>query len=265
MAGLTAPDVLLFDWHGTLVDTLDAMYEALDELLPRLAAKGLFEHIEDRAPVRTPRDARLIAHVQAHCELPPAIKAERRVSRTEIFEILFGTDESAKAAAHALYDECYRAHYGLVRPFAPDVSGCLTELIGDGRALGIVTNRNREFLEHELSRVDEGRWADLFAAQICGDDVQRRKPDPEGILRALERIGIRPGTACWYVGDSITDIAAAERAGITGIYYNSGQDAPTILARIFPGTREHPEQPDAIVNDFESLLRLARAASARDR
>jgi phosphoglycolate phosphatase len=265
MAGLTAPDVLLFDWHGTLVDTLDAMYEALDDLLPRLAAKGLFERFYDHARIRTPRDARLIAYVQTHRELPPAIKAERRVSRTEIFEILFGTDESAKAAAHALYDECYRAHYGSVRPFAPDVPRCLTELKNDGRALGIVTNRNREFLEHELSRVDAGRWTDLFTAQICGDDVQRRKPDPEGILRALERIGVAPGKACWYVGDSITDIAAAERAGIGGIYYNSGQDAPTIIARIFPGTHEHPEQPDAIVDNFESLLRLARAMPAPNR
>jgi len=30
--------VVLFDWHATLVDTRDAMYHALDEMLPRRSA-----------------------------------------------------------------------------------------------------------------------------------------------------------------------------------------------------------------------------------
>jgi phosphoglycolate phosphatase len=44
---------MLFDWHATLVDTMDAMYYALDEVLPRLAplgpdrASGAARKIED--------------------------------------------------------------------------------------------------------------------------------------------------------------------------------------------------------------------------
>ena len=30
---LPRPRVLLFDWHATLVDTMDAMYYALDDVL----------------------------------------------------------------------------------------------------------------------------------------------------------------------------------------------------------------------------------------
>jgi len=33
---LVAPRVVLFDWHATLVDTLDAMYHAVDDMLPKL-------------------------------------------------------------------------------------------------------------------------------------------------------------------------------------------------------------------------------------
>ena len=35
-AQLVPPRVVLFDWHATLVDTLEAMYHAVDEMLPRL-------------------------------------------------------------------------------------------------------------------------------------------------------------------------------------------------------------------------------------
>ena len=40
---LTAPDAILFDWHGTLVNTLDAMYQAIEDMLPRLEELGLMD------------------------------------------------------------------------------------------------------------------------------------------------------------------------------------------------------------------------------
>ena len=32
---LSAPSVLILDWHGTLVDTHDAMFSAMEDMLPR--------------------------------------------------------------------------------------------------------------------------------------------------------------------------------------------------------------------------------------
>jgi phosphoglycolate phosphatase len=69
MPRLGVPQTLFFDWHGTLADTFVAMYRAVEEMLPQLGALGL--------------EARL---------LPPEVKHARRISRTEIFEILFGAD-----------------------------------------------------------------------------------------------------------------------------------------------------------------------------
>ena len=37
------PSVLIFDWHGTLVDTHDAMFSAMEEMLPQLEELGLVE------------------------------------------------------------------------------------------------------------------------------------------------------------------------------------------------------------------------------
>ena len=88
---LVAPRVVLFDWHATLVDTLDAMYHAVDDVLPRLPELGLMDALISHDQAKTPEDARLVDYVREHRQLHPKIKAERRISRTDIFEVLLGT------------------------------------------------------------------------------------------------------------------------------------------------------------------------------
>lgn len=41
------PRVVLIDWHATLVDTHDAMYHAIDDVLPRLKELGLDQYPGD--------------------------------------------------------------------------------------------------------------------------------------------------------------------------------------------------------------------------
>jgi hypothetical protein len=38
MKKLTPPEIILFDWHATLVGTSEALYHALDDVLPQSAA-----------------------------------------------------------------------------------------------------------------------------------------------------------------------------------------------------------------------------------
>ena len=52
----------------------------------------------------------------------------------------------------------------------------------------------------------------LFATAVCGGETARRKPHPEPLLVALERLGIAPSEAA-YVGDSPEDVAMAKAAG----------------------------------------------------
>src|SRR3546814_10905248 len=53
------PSVILFDWHATLADTMDAMYYALDDVMPRLAPLGLIERLVPSGKSKTIEDARL--------------------------------------------------------------------------------------------------------------------------------------------------------------------------------------------------------------
>jgi beta-phosphoglucomutase-like phosphatase (HAD superfamily) len=51
-----------------------------------------------------------------------------------------------------------------------------------------------------------------FGVTVCGEDVQRGKPDPEPYLRAAALLGVPP-PGCVVLEDSPTGIAAARAAG----------------------------------------------------
>src|SRR3989304_4615928 len=104
------PRVMLYDWHATLVDTLDAMYHAVDDVLPKLVELGLIERTVRPEDSKTIEDARLVMYVRDKARLHPKIKADRKISRTDIFEVLFGKDNEAKRIAHREFDDCYRLH-----------------------------------------------------------------------------------------------------------------------------------------------------------
>ncbi len=262
---LCPPQVVLFDWHGTLVDTLDAMYAAMDDMLLQIDTLGLSGSLVDPARSKTVEDARLVAYVREYHRLHPKVRLDRRVSRTDLFEILFGTDEAAKQRAHAAFNDAYRSHYGEVHLREGGERDMLVALRGLGLRLGIVSNRDREFLEHELALLDGGSWVGLFDVVVCGGDAPSRKPAADPIAEATAKLGVRPGPQIWYVGDGASDVTAARRAGVASIFFNSaGWDAGW-LKYYFPGTEAHPDVPDVVVQDFADLEQFIRRLCAQGR
>jgi phosphoglycolate phosphatase len=255
---LPAPRIILFDWHATLADTLDAMYGAVDDMLPRLEALGLARRLVDPSHSRNEEDRKLVKYVRRFYKLHPKIKAARKISRTDIFEVLFGKDDEAKRIAHEAFNQCYRDHYGRVEPFESGVRSMLEAVKSMGIVVGVLSNRDREFLLHELNSIESSGWGHLFDTVVAGDDTARRKPAPDPILKALENLGAEPNTHAWYVGDSTTDTTAAKFAGVTSVFFNGAQWSDAWINRIFPGTPRYPHKPDSIVDDFEEFRRLVR-------
>ncbi|MDI9244503.1 HAD-IA family hydrolase [Marinobacter sp. CHS3-4] len=256
---LIRPSVVLFDWHATLVDTLDAMYHAVDDMFPEFEALGLIERMVAPEDSKTPEDARLVAYVREFARLHPKVKADRKISRTDIFEVLFGEDQEAKHEAHLAFNRHYRNHYGTVKAFEPKVREVLEGLGRLGIQVGVITNRDREFFEHELAAVEDTGWTHLFEVDVCGDDVPQRKPHPDQLLLAAEKLHYPADPSVWYVGDSTTDVIAAKRAGMTAVFFNGAQWDQPWLNRIFPGTHKHPDKPDVVVNDFSEFWALVLA------
>ena len=256
---LIRPAVILFDWHATLVDTLDAMYHAVDDMLPDFHKLGLMDRMVAPEDSKTPEDARLVAYVREFAKLHPKVKADRKISRTDIFEVLFGEDQDAKQIAHKAFNHHYRNHYGTVKAFEPRVREMLEGLRKLGILVGVITNRDREFFEHELAALEDTGWTHLFDVNVCGDDTPLRKPHPDQLLLAVQKLDYPPDPSVWYVGDSTTDIIAAKRAGMTAVFFNGAQWDLPWLNRIFPGTHKHPDKPDVVVNDFSEFWALVLA------
>ena len=87
-----------------------------------------------------------------------------------------------------------------------------------GFPLGIVSTKFRYRIEAILER--EGLH-DAFGVIVGGEDVAEHKPDPTGLLRAIERLGGVPESTL-YVGDSVTDAETAKRASVPFVAVLSG-------------------------------------------
>ncbi|MBW0119521.1 HAD family hydrolase [Pseudonocardia abyssalis] len=138
--------------------------------------------------------------------IPPA-EVERlfRLPTPEaILADLTGHPADVDAFYRALADEA--AH---VRPY-PGVRDVVTALTVP---TGVFTGSNAVATDILLRATG---LRDLFATVVAGDDVARRKPDPEGLELVCRRLGVPAGSAL-YVGDSVSDLETARRAGATPV------------------------------------------------
>ena len=89
-------------------------------------------------------------------------------------------------------------------------------------AWGIVTNKSAKYA---LPIIEKLNWHNQTSAIICPENVHQTKPDPEGILRALNLLDASIETS-FYVGDHERDIQTAKNANVKSIactygYYES--------------------------------------------
>ncbi len=128
----------------------------------------------------------------------------------------------------------FRDHYlnqngQLSKPY-PYVQRGLAAFASSGTKLALVTNKPAEFT---LPLIQHMGWHDLFAATVCGDTCERKKPDPLPLFHACDLLAIRPDQALM-IGDSANDALAAQAAGISMLVvpygYNQGIDVRTLPA-----------------------------------
>ncbi len=85
-----------------------------------------------------------------------------------------------------------------------------------GLKLGIVTGKGRRSADISMQLL---QLQPYFSIVITGDDVEKPKPDPEGIHKSMNALGATADET-WFVGDSDADIKAARAAGVTAVGVN---------------------------------------------
>lgn len=175
---------ILFDWDGTLVDSLGSFHRANASVM---AAFGLpFDEVVYRRNYVP--DWRLMY-------LRLGVPGDRLDEANELWHATFGAG-------------------GEVAAF-PAVDVALRRLRDAGYRLGIVTAGDRAVVVPQLERTGLG---DLLAIRVFGDDLAVHKPDPRPLRRALGLLGLgdRPDEVA-YVGDAPTDMRMATAVGARAI------------------------------------------------
>ena len=111
----------------------------------------------------------------------------------------------------------------------PQLKGTLTTLKRYGLRLGIVTGSSGG----SLVPLREAGLLDFFGCVVTAKDVERRKPDPEGLLKCAAALGVAPAHAL-YVGDTVADIQASRAAGMAVVTVLTGAADSALLAAAGP-------------------------------
>lgn len=93
----------------------------------------------------------------------------------------------------------------------PKVKTCMERLKKEGSKIGIVTTKYHYRIAQILAEFGAENLVDVI---IGGEDVSEPKPNPEGLLSAIEQLK-QDKKEILYVGDSLVDAETAQRAGVT--------------------------------------------------
>ena len=204
---------VLFDLDGTLVDTVDAFYQ-----LARCTGA------EFGLEVSRERMYETLNHGISYWDHVAPASMEDRAA----------VIEKLNRRAMELWPELIKDKAGA---FA-GVKQTLTDLKKAGYALGIVTGSG----EWSLNLLYSLGVAEMFEAVITGYDVKKRKPDPEGLNKCLQRMDIAPEDAI-YVGDSVIDMQASLAAGMLpiAVLTGAGTSASLCEAGAYRIVRSHEQ------------------------
>lgn len=186
-------DLVIFDLDGTLVDTGPDLTAALNHALGRMG----------RPPVTEASVRDMVGHGAAKL-------LERGLAATG-----GGTPEMVAGALGDFldfYGENICVHS---QPFA-GAEAAMDRLAAADVKLAICTNKP---VGLSASLVEALGWTGRFAANLGGDSLAVRKPDPLHVAETVARAG---GRTSAFIGDSIVDVAAARAAGLPVIAVSFG-------------------------------------------
>ena len=83
-------------------------------------------------------------------------------------------------------------------------------LTSSGLVLGILSTKFRYRIRQIIDRYE---LTEQFSMIVGGEDVEKHKPDPEGMRLFLSKTSVKPDQAV-LVGDSLTDAETAFRSGV---------------------------------------------------
>ena len=187
---LKKPDAILFDWDGTLVDTIQVLTKSYNDV---------FSHFGK--PLWTIEDG----------------KKNIRTSSRETFPEMFGN--RSDEALQIYYDSIEKYHLEHLKKME-GVEEFLLMLKSKNIPLGVISNKRDHYLKKEIEHLG---WNNYFAAIVGAGRGAKDKPDPEVMEIALNEMRLPlKGLELWYVGDTEVDLELAANYGCRKIFISHG-------------------------------------------
>jgi len=200
---LKSPRLLVFDWDGTLMDSIGPIVACAQATIRELELGDVPEE---------------------------TVRGTVGLGLRETIEVLSpGCDEQLFGRIL----EGYRKHWHTTFRDTPllfsGVSEMLRDLATEGYLLAVATGKSRRGLEYAL---DQTGLRDLFVATRTADEAFS-KPHPQMLLDILDELGVPPREAVM-IGDTTYDLEMARNARTHAIGVCSGGHCREELLRLEP-------------------------------
>jgi HAD superfamily hydrolase (TIGR01509 family) len=210
-------EAILFDFEGTLVDLQWNLEGAVKETLEMLRTL--------RFPIQRLQGMKYSTLMSEALRMAQEIGQPTDRVREKI------------GAIYDRYDEDALTRWAL----RPNAKTFLFTLKGKGMKTGLISNVGKMVLEKAIQKLNLHQ---LFDVVVTRNDVRSPKPSSEGILLALNHIGVKKENA-FFIGDSLDDVYAAKNASLRVIVILGGENPePDLLTA----------NPDFLINDFGEFL-----------
>ena len=220
-------EAILFDLDGTLTDSAPDLAIAVDTMMQQL---GL-----------PPRGENKVRQWVGN-------GAENLIRRALADDIAGNAPADLVNAARPLFKAAYADNLCVHTRLYPGVLEGLQALRARGLRMACITNKPAEFAVPLLEKIG---IAEFFETVIGGECTPNKKPAPDALLLAAQRLGVDIGRALM-VGDSMNAVGAARNAGCPVVAvpygYNHGHDI-------------HDARPDAVIDSIADLWALLKQAA----
>lgn len=215
--------LLIFDFDGTLIDSVPDLADATNTMLSQL---GKATYSLETIKQWVGNGSRLLVE-------------RALVGKTEV---LAGelTTEQADHAEQLFFDAYSNISQSKTLAY-PDVDKGLQQLKAAGFTLALVTNKPIRFVPKILESLG---WTPLFDVVLGGDSLPVKKPDPAPLLHVCETLNFQPAQA-FMIGDSVNDILAGQNAGIDTLGLSYGYNY---------GNHIGDSNPTQVFDSFADLL-----------
>lgn len=195
--------VVIFDWDGTLIDSVEHIAESLHQAATDLG----YPELEREAY----RDIIGLGMIEALHKLYPGISHE------EMTQIREG------------YADYFFAKATTPQNVFAGMADVITDLRAAGRGCSVATGKSRRGLTGALVSSGLGMH---FDTTRCADET-RSKPDPRMLSEIIEHYNIRPDQAVM-IGDTRYDLDMAQRIGMPSIGVEWGVHQRDVLKDYAP-------------------------------